>query len=354
MKSTRRQLLQPVELVCSQHAAALLSTAASECGRLGRDDDPEALHDFRVSVRRLRTYLEAYSRYTPKGAGKKMRKRLARVMSATNKGRDNQVQSEWLSLQLDRSNLPKLTRHGYTVALEGLKNSRPESAPDALSGVVREFTGLEDKLKARLVDPPLSIRLNEEGESISYAVVTGEMVRKLAAILRKRLAAIESLDQRKRVHRARLAAKRLRYVLEPVRAVVIGGRTAVRQLKEVQDHLGDLRDLQMMESRVRSILKQQTSDWSRELADSALRETTLSAVKKKGVQTEECRALAAAVHGLRRAETRVYDRLQRRWLKGNAEPFLQLVDKITLQLLPTEELARPPEERSKTPVSTTP
>jgi CHAD domain-containing protein len=342
MKSTRRELQEPVELVCQQYAAAMLSVAAEECKRLGKKDDSEALHDFRVSVRRLRTYLEAYDPYAPKGLGKKTRKRLGAITAATNKGRDDQVHAEWLSLQLQKSNLPKLTRQGYRIALDELNESGTGPNPEWLSNIVNDFTSLEGKLKGRLADPPLSIHLNQRGESVDYGAATGEIVRRLAGALQERLEAIESLDQKKRIHRARLAAKRLRYVLEPVKGIVTGGRPVVRQLKEAQDRMGDLRDLQILEARVRSTLEHEASRWSRELAESASAEASLSAVQKRIGQTQEFRAMAAAVHGIRRAETRLYAGLAKRWLKGSAEPFFQQVNRIVLQLLPVAELARPP------------
>lgn len=342
MKSTRRELQEPVELVCQQYAAAMLSTATEECKRLGNEHDSEALHDFRVSVRRLRTYLEAYDPYAPKGLGKKTRKRLSSITAATNKGRDNQVHAEWLSLQLQKSNLPKLTRLGYSMALDELNESGAGPHPERLSNIVNDFNSLEGKLKERLADPPLSIRLNQRGESIDYGSASGEIVRRLAGALQERIEAIESLDQKKRIHRARLAAKRLRYVLEPVKGIVPGGRPVIRQLKEAQDRMGDLRDLQILEASLRSKLEQEASRWSSELAESAAAEASFSAVQKKIGQTQEFRALAAAVHGIRRAEKRLYIALERRWLKGNAEPFFQQVNRIVLHLLPVAELARPP------------
>lgn len=347
MKSTRKQLQEPVELVCRQHAAAMLSTAAQECHRLGKEDDPDALHDFRVSVRRLRTYLEAYEPYVPKGLGRKTRKRLGEITSATNKGRDDQVHSEWLSQQLQKRNLPKLAQQGYRMALDELRDSGADRDAEWLSGIVSEFSSLESKLKERLVDPPLSIRVNRQGESVGYGAAAGEMVRELTDVLRKRLEVIESLGQKKKIHRARLAAKRLRYVLEPVKGIVTGGRPVIRQLKDIQDRLGDLRDLQILESRVSSRLEREASRWSRDLASSASAEASFSAVQKRIGQTQDFRAMAAAVHGLRRAETRVYAGVERRWLKGNAEPFFQQVNRIILQLLPVAELARPPASGSK-------
>ena len=110
MKSTARQLQLPVEVVCREHAIALLGDCSIEVGRLGSAEDTEALHDFRVSVRTLRTYLDAYQPYLPKAAAGKARRQLGDLISVTNLGRDDQVLSRWLENQLGRKNLPLAMR----------------------------------------------------------------------------------------------------------------------------------------------------------------------------------------------------------------------------------------------------
>ena len=41
-------------------ALALLSDAAAQRERLAQPDDPEALHDFRVALRRLRSWIRSF------------------------------------------------------------------------------------------------------------------------------------------------------------------------------------------------------------------------------------------------------------------------------------------------------
>jgi CHAD domain-containing protein len=339
MKSTRKQLQQPVELTCREHTVALLDIAATQLSRLGSGGDLEALHDFRVSVRRLRTYLEAYQPHLPKRLGKQARKELGGLISATNQGRDNEVQSRWLDRQLERKVLPKLTRQGYALVREDFWATPFDSDSEALDSVNRDFAAIEEQLRQHLSQPLRTIRLTEAGTSLSFAAATGEIVRRITTKLSHRLAAIESLDQEKRLHRTRLTAKRLRYVLEPLRLLVVGGRTAVTRLKGLQDLLGDLHDLQVLEQRVRARMKRDIAQWSRALVAAATRETQLSAVSRTGGDTDDVRALAAAIQGVRRFELRLFGKFEERWLKGNAEPFMLQADNIALQLLPAELLA---------------
>lgn len=343
MKTTRKHLQQPVELTCHEHAMMLLDTATAQFSRLGSPDDAEALHDFRVSVRRFRTYLEAYRSHLPKVLGKRSRKELGALISATNQGRDDEVQSRWLHRQLRRKNLPKLTQQGYTLVMADLKADPFDANSEELARVKQEFADIEQRLREYLNQPVRTIRLTDDGKSLSFAAATGGIVRSMTAKLSDRLAVIESLDQEKRLHRTRLAAKRLRYVLEPVRLLVIGGRTAVTRLKGLQDLLGDLHDLQVLELRIRKKMDRNIAEWSQELIAVATHETQLSAVNRKGGETDVVRALAAALQGARRAQLRLFGKFEQRWLKGNAEPFMLQAGNIALQLLPTELLTAPRE-----------
>src|SRR4026207_1998015 len=77
-------------------ALAYLDEIARAERRLADAQDPEALHDFRVGLRRLRTSLRAYRSSLKGSVSKKMRRRLRDLTLATNAGRDSEVQLEWL------------------------------------------------------------------------------------------------------------------------------------------------------------------------------------------------------------------------------------------------------------------
>src|SRR5262245_39817993 len=72
-----------------------LGEAHHAAERLGDGDDSEALHDFRVAIRRTRAALEAWSERLPKKV-KKLRKELTKIQRATGAARDAEVALEWL------------------------------------------------------------------------------------------------------------------------------------------------------------------------------------------------------------------------------------------------------------------
>ena len=64
------------------------------------------------------------------------------------------------------------------------------------------------------------------------------------------LARVRSADDGGRLHRARIAAKRTRYVLEAIRPEFAGESAVVGDLARFQDSVGELRDAQLLAHRV--------------------------------------------------------------------------------------------------------
>ena len=172
---------------------------------MDNEQDGEALHDFRVSVRRLRTWLEAYEDYFEKGVVKRMRKQLGSLMTSTNSARDYEVHLAWLKEQQGRR-LSKLEREGYAIAFDKLLRLSPETGVTA-DGLQADFQKLRDKFSQRLTAAREPIQVNELGESLRFGIAAGDTVRARADLLRESLAALETMEQRKRAHRARLCAR---------------------------------------------------------------------------------------------------------------------------------------------------
>jgi len=80
---------------------ALKCLAAARTAERRLDDpfDREALHDFRVSIRRLRSLLRAYRPQLEAAVRTKDRKRLRAIQQATGGGREAEVALEWLTKQ---------------------------------------------------------------------------------------------------------------------------------------------------------------------------------------------------------------------------------------------------------------
>ncbi len=97
-------------------AQSLFDKASAACERLGKEDD-EALHDFRVALRRLRTHLETHRDHLGKRRANKLRKRLSELVAATNLTRDYEVQRDWIERQIRSHTVSPSQREGLGLIL---------------------------------------------------------------------------------------------------------------------------------------------------------------------------------------------------------------------------------------------
>ena len=104
---------------------------------------------------------------------------------------------------------------------------------------------------------------------------------------RRALDRIEHHTQVTEIHRARIKAKRLRYLVDAVDAHTAGGERCLRQLRLLQDTLGDLHDAQVLGAQLDPLLmprRRRGEPWRPALRDlralrAALRRRELAAFR---------------------------------------------------------------------------
>ena len=213
-------------------AQALLAEARERAGRLGSPVVDDALHDFRVSVRRLRSTLRAWRDVLGPAVRDKDLRRLRRAARATGDARDAEVLLAWIG-QASRG-LPAAHRPAADWLARRL--AREACAADlAVAG--ERFVAGTGSLARRLEGE----RAPSSGETFARAVA--DRIRRQASRVASRLSRVKSLDDAPDAHRARIEGKRLRYLLEPLRhAAGVDAEPAVEALKGLQDLLGELHD----------------------------------------------------------------------------------------------------------------
>jgi CHAD domain-containing protein len=141
-------LRQPVERASREVALRLLDRADEERRRLGRDDDPEALHDFRVAVRRLRSWLKAFKEPLRGSVSGKHRDALRTVAHATNGSRDAEVHIEWLRARPEL--FRRRRRRGTEWLIDRLRSGQQAGIESLKEVVERDFTSVRRSLARRL------------------------------------------------------------------------------------------------------------------------------------------------------------------------------------------------------------
>ena len=96
MTITAESLSEPTQLGVRIVGRELLNRLREKSEHLGSDDHPDALHDFRVAVRRLRSWVRAFDDDLSATVRPKAQRRLKRIADATRASRDFEVHIDWL------------------------------------------------------------------------------------------------------------------------------------------------------------------------------------------------------------------------------------------------------------------
>jgi CHAD domain-containing protein len=243
-----RSAAQSVRLI----ALRCLDEAAAASERLKDANDSEALHDFRVALRRLRTTLRVYRPLLEGSVPRRLRRRLREVADTTNQARDAEVALAWLRPLTEQ--LSPRERVGLHWLVERIERGRAKDLPRALASARRSFAGVERKLRKGLAVYRRTVTVRGATPEQRFGSIASAALLKQAKRLDQLIATVDGPDD-DAVHQARIAAKRLRYQLEPLAEVLAGGADLVRRLRQLQDLLGELHDLVELEDEVRIALE---------------------------------------------------------------------------------------------------
>ncbi len=253
------QPVEPLDTMAEAGRKALLNDfvkmLSHEAGsRLG--EDPEEVHDMRVSLRRMRSTLRLLANYyKPKAIEpylSEMRK-IARVLGAV---RDLDVMIGNLSAY--RAALDPTAAAAFQPVLDELDKRR--------SGARKDLLRLLDKGSYRRFVKDFSVFLTKAGKG-ALAVDTEDVhpfqVRYLLPpLIYEHLGAVRAYDSLietaddLQLHALRIEFKRLRYVVTVFGDAMGGtGKEFISELKAIQEHLGSIVDIRVADDYLRDILK---------------------------------------------------------------------------------------------------
>ena len=293
--------------------AGLANEPSLDAEATAESSDSEALHNFRVALRRLRTHLGAYRRYLDKRVAGRPRNRLKILMDQTSGDRDGEVHRAWLAHRLSLHKVPQLERAG--LELLALQVLQPCEQGGEYADVIAGFRRASAQLRSRLQVGSQIVKLDAQGRSRTFGVTVGDLVQTTGTKLRAQLAAITSPADNEAGHEARLSAKKLRYMLEPLGQDAPESWQLVRDLKRLQDLLGSLHDLHTLEPQVRRVLRRAVRRWRSMLENKAEARVTLSTLSTGTPELQDCYAAAAVVRRLHLEQVAHHRRLVA-WRQG--------------------------------------
>lgn len=321
-------LLRSPEEAARRIALSFLDEAHAASRRLDDPKDKEALHDFRVGIRRLRSTLRAWRDRLEGTISKKQRKALKALQNATGGGRDAEVAIEWLAAQ--RGDLRPVHRYGQKWMVDRLAQRRDDAMSHVCSQVRQDFDAIEDDLRARLRRLRIEVELDAPHGGETFAEALAQKCREHTHDLVLHLTHVASLDDREEAHEARITGKRLRYLLEPIRREVPEAAALVKRMKGLQDLLGELNDAHVLDEELRAALEEAAVAHVRELHQ------LLSRADEEGVRrhlrrNERTGLIELTRRGQQRAQD-LFAKLQGKWLEEGAAALLGQAEALAVLL----------------------
>lgn len=236
----------------AQRAARVIALRALDALVDARDRvrkrDPESVHEFRVALRRLRSWIRAYRPSLDDTLRKGTRRHLAAIAHATTELRDLDVQIEWL--RTERKALGEARLEAAKWILRSLKADRARAWRRFKKTLRCEFSRSDARLRGELIHYVVTRDIRTSEHVAGMGPVTALTLHEQAEALAVAFERIRSPDDTRRLHRARIIAKRTRYVLEPLAAQARQLSNVADDLSRFQDLVGELRDAQLLAHRV--------------------------------------------------------------------------------------------------------
>jgi CHAD domain-containing protein len=321
MSIAAESLLDSKQRVVRVVGRELLAKVREKSESLGVEDDPDAVHDFRVALRRLRSWLRAFDDEMAATVSPKVQRRFKRIADATRTSRDCEVHIEWLE------KFGKSRRGKYQKATAWLVDDlRSQKANADLK--LREAVDKDlERTSAQLAKGLSHYIVNLDAPADSMAFELARLIRDHAESAASCIARIESVGDRAQAHEARIAVKRLRYIVEPLGETIADAIALVDDLSKLQDELGALHDAQIFGSEIAKHL-------AKVLAASTpiVRGDEPSDDEGEASASDRADALRAISQRLHREELRAFKMLGETWLSGGTDDLWVRANRIATAL----------------------
>ena len=220
-----------------------------------RDEiDSEFLHDYRVAIRKTRAWIGQLKRVFPAEAIGKFKEEFAWLGRGTGAARDADV----FLLRLD-DYVAEIPDGDFALLRKHLEESQ-RAAYDEIRGMMATpryrdlISGWDAFLRSYLRETPAPKERVEIGTTLARDV----FAKRIWKIYRRITRARSARDPRapaQALHDVRLDGKKLRYLLDGSKSLFDAAavQTGVRELKRLQDVLGDFNDFEVQQERLTAI-----------------------------------------------------------------------------------------------------
>lgn len=204
-----------------------------------RPGDRDALHDTRTALRRLRVLVRCFRTDLGLLARKGVRRRLREAFKASSSVRDLDVFAAWI-VTLSPS---AATRHLVSVSDAAAR----KAAPEVQKKMRASWNGARRRLRSARTTEPAGRRAPRR-----FGAAAARAVRVEVRAVETGLAHFDPVRAAGAAHETRIAAKRLRYLLEALSGRSPDSHRVVEWCRAFQDLVGEWRDAMLASGRVRA------------------------------------------------------------------------------------------------------
>ena len=248
----------------------------------------------------------------------KDRKRLRAIHRATGGGREAEVALEWLTKQ-QRDLAPEhLAGLNWLSAM--LLERKRKCAQDLDAELRESFKRTAARMEEKLAIMRTEQNLLAERPHVSFARTLANLTEAHATELLVHLGQIARMDDAEQLHQGRITGKRLRYLLEPVRAYANEAQGVVKRSKRLQDVLGDLNDVHVLMSEIDQAFEASMTHKAERLRES-LRQGDLERARREASMSEWL-GLVELHERLEDERRELIAQLRDRWLGGDLDALV--------------------------------
>lgn len=217
-------------------------------------NDANAIHDLRVATRRLQQVIDLLFPKPHSGEIRKLYRGLKRCRESLSEIRNDDVLLERIGAALARKRTAR--REAWEAIEEYLKEKRSARIEKALRKLAKaNLSAIYVRLKEYMPSDRNSGGLIPDGNGAASAFTREQFYKRISESLQTVWTTFEQEIARSRhqrdatvLHSTRIAAKRVRYLIEVIHAFnVAGSREALVWLRSLQTQLGDWHDLLVFE-----------------------------------------------------------------------------------------------------------
>ncbi|SMC08702.1 CHAD domain-containing protein [Nitratiruptor tergarcus] len=218
---------------------------------LAGDKDSERLHQLRVAMRKMRSYLSLFSHIHP--IPKDLEKKLSSLMKQTNRARDIDIALLWI--EEFKKKLPEKLKSNLDAIQESLKEQK-----QSIEEQLKEF--LQTKEFEEAITQLKKFCHKDEIAHFPAIIAAKKIINKQLKKLKKMSNKLSKKSDPKDFHKVRIEAKKLRYLLELFSSLLEpeSFTKALDLTKELQTILGEHQDFEVQIEYLRKLQQTQENE----------------------------------------------------------------------------------------------